>query len=102
MKKISLGQDGSKFSAVGFGAMSFVDFYGPVDEEQSHKVLEKALELGIDNIDTSNAYGSGLSESRIGNFLNKFGSEKDKLFKIATKAGITRTVSYTHLTLPTN
>ena len=31
MKKISLGQDGSKFSAVGFGAMSFVDFYGAVD-----------------------------------------------------------------------
>tara|TARA_Y100000739_G_C20607614_1_gene466596 strand:- start:286 stop:1287 length:1002 start_codon:yes stop_codon:yes gene_type:complete len=91
MKTISLGQNGTKVSAIGFGAMSFVDFYGPVDEEQSHKVLEKALELGVDNIDTSNAYGSGLSERRVGSFLKKFGSEKDSLFKIATKAGITRT-----------
>ncbi|MFL2798040.1 MAG: aldo/keto reductase [Paracoccaceae bacterium] len=91
MKSILLGQNGTKVSTIGFGAMSFVDFYGPVDEQQSHKVLEKALELGIDNLDTSNAYGTGLSESRIGSFLNKFGSERDTLFKIATKAGITRT-----------
>ena len=90
MKYMPLGQSGDKVSVMGFGAMSFVDFYGPVDEQQSHKVLEKALELGIDNLDTSNAYGSGLSESRIGSFLKKFGSKKQDLFKIATKAGITR------------
>ena len=90
MKYMPLGQSGEKVSVMGFGAMSFVDFYGPVDEQQAHKVLEKALELGIDNLDTSNAYGSGLSENRIGSFLKKFGSKKQDLFKIATKAGITR------------
>ena len=55
MKYMPLGQSGEKVSVMGFGAMSFVDFYGPVDEQQAHKVLEKALELGIDNLDTSNA-----------------------------------------------
>jgi aryl-alcohol dehydrogenase-like predicted oxidoreductase len=76
MKYMPLGQSGEKVSVIGFGAMSFVDFYGPVDEQQSHKVLEKALELGIDNLDTSNAYGSGLSESRIGSFFKKIWFKK--------------------------
>lgn len=89
MQYRKLGNLGTRVSAVGIGAMSLVDFYGPTDTEQSHTLLTKALDLGIDQLDTSNKYGSGLSEDRIGSFLAKQGAQADTLFKIATKAGIT-------------
>ena len=58
MKKISLGQDGSKFSAVGFGAMSFVDFYGPVDEELPTIKFAFASVVSIDNIKQGQIVGT--------------------------------------------
>ena len=90
MKKRNLGNTGTTVSAVGIGAMSFSDFYGPTDTEKSHAILRKALDLGIDHIDTSNVYGAGVSEERIGSFLKDQGPKKNDLFKIATKAGIKR------------
>jgi aryl-alcohol dehydrogenase-like predicted oxidoreductase len=90
MKKRNLGNTGTAVSAVGIGAMSFSDFYGPTDTEKSHAILRKALDLGIDHIDTSNVYGAGVSEERIGSFLKDQGVRKNDLFKIATKAGIKR------------
>ncbi len=90
MKTRNLGNAGTTVSAVGIGAMSFSDFYGPTDTEKSHAVLRKALDLGIDHIDTSNVYGAGVSEERIGSFLKNQGARKNDLFKIATKAGIKR------------
>ncbi|MBT8360990.1 MAG: aldo/keto reductase [Desulfobacterales bacterium] len=88
MKKRKLGNTGTTVSAVGIGALSFSDFYGSTDTEKSHAILRKALDLGIDHIDTSNVYGAGLSEERIGSFLKDQGGRKNDLFKIATKAGI--------------
>jgi aryl-alcohol dehydrogenase-like predicted oxidoreductase len=90
MKKRKLGTNGTEVSAVGYGAMSLVNFYGPLDDAGSDAILAKAVELGIDHIDTSNAYGAGKSEERIGQFLAKQGGNSNDLFKIATKAGITR------------
>ena len=90
MKKRKLGGNGTLVSAIGIGAMSFSDFYGPTNTEKSHAILSKALDLGIDHIDTANVYGSGLSEKRIGSFLKDQGAGKNGLFKIATKAGIAR------------
>ena len=76
-------------ASVGYGAMSLTNFYGPCDEEQAHNVLTACVDFGIEHIDTSNAYGAGTSESRIGTFLAKQGSSANSMFKIATKAGIT-------------
>jgi len=90
MKKRKLGGAGTVVSAIGIGAMSFSDFYGPTNTEKSHAILSKALDLGIDHIDTANVYGSGLSEERIGSFLKGQRSGKHDLFKISTKAGIAR------------
>lgn len=90
MKKRTLGSAGTAVSAIGIGAMSFSDFYGPTDTKKSHAILQKALDLGIDHIDTANVYGQGVSEERIGSFLKDQGAGKDGLFKIATKAGIAR------------
>lgn len=90
MKKRNLGNARTAVSAIGIGAMSFSDFYGSTDTEKSHAILCRALDLGIDHIDTANVYGAGLSEERIGLFLKDQSIKKNDLFKIATKAGIRR------------
>lgn len=87
MNKRRLGPNGPLVAPIGIGAMSFTDFYGPTSEAESHRVLETALALGIDHIDTSNVYGMGLSERVIGSFLEGLGRNP---FSIATKAGIRR------------
>ena len=90
MEKRALGPGGPMVSALGIGAMSFTNFYGPTTEAESHAVLSAALDLGIDHIDTANVYGMGLSEQVIGSFLAKQGKTRTGLFRIATKAGIKR------------
>ncbi|NQW00490.1 MAG: aldo/keto reductase [Rhodospirillales bacterium] len=90
MDKRNLGSDGTRVSAIGIGALSFTAFYGPTDTQKSHAILSAALDLGIDHLDTSNVYGAGLSEERIGSFLAAQGAARHGLFKIATKAGIYR------------
>ncbi len=88
MQKRQLGENGPKVSAIGIGAMSFTNFYGPTTKDASFDILRTALELGIDHIDTANVYGQGLSEQVIGEFLAGHGNSCT--FTIATKAGITR------------
>lgn len=90
MQKRILGPGGPQVSAVGVGAMSFTNFYGPTTEEASHAVLSAALDLGIDHIDTANVYGTGLSERVIGSFLTRQGKAREGVFRIATKAAIKR------------
>ena len=82
-----LGQLKTKVSAVGIGAMSFSDFYGETTTQESHNILSAAMELGVNHIDTSDIYGKGLSENRIGQFLKK-NPQARSFFKIATKGGI--------------
>ncbi len=89
MQQRPLGQNGPMTSAIGVGAMSFSDFYGPTDEAASHAILNAALELGVTHIDTSNVYGMGQSETVIGTFLKAHPKAQDQ-FQIATKAGIAR------------
>ena len=90
MLKRKLGNTNTIISAVGIGAMSFTDFYGKTDEKSSHNILSSALDFEINHIDTSNVYGMGQSETVIGNFLLKQGKQKSSLFKIATKASISK------------
>ncbi len=90
MRKRILGKNGPLVSAIGIGAMSFTNFYGPTSEQESHLLLTAALDMDIDHIDTANVYGMGLSESVIGSFLNKQGKQKNDLFRIASKAAVCR------------
>lgn len=90
MQKRKLGAAGPEVSAVGIGAMSFSTFYGPVDEAEAFGVLDAARDLGVDHLDTSNIYGMGQSEATIGRWLARHGSARHDLFRIATKAGVTR------------
>ena len=63
--------------------------YGPCDDGQAEAILNAALDLGLDHIDTSNVYGMGVSEQRIGSFLAKQG-RRARFLHIATKAAICR------------
>ncbi|WP_434531397.1 aldo/keto reductase [Haloarcula sp. NS06] len=74
---------------LGFGAMRVTgdDVIGePDDEEDAHAVLKRAVELGVDFIDTADSYGPGVSERLIGEALD---TEREDLV-IATKGGLLR------------
>ncbi len=86
MQTRQLGKDGPKVSAMGLGCWSFAGAYGPTDVTESHATLAKALDLGIDFLDTANVYGNGVSEQAIGAFIK----DNPGRFKIATKGGIWR------------
>lgn len=86
MQTRKLGSSGPSIGSIGLGCMSFGGFYGPTDQTESHRTLARALELGIDHLDTANVYGAGVSEEVIGAFLK----DHPGRFTIATKGGITR------------
>jgi aryl-alcohol dehydrogenase-like predicted oxidoreductase len=85
MQKRKLGQDGPMVGRIGLGCMSFGGMYGPTDEAESHATLKRALDIGVDHLDTAFVYGEGVSETVIGTFLKS----NPGTFTIATKGGIT-------------
>jgi len=89
MRQRRLGKNGPEVSALGYGAMSFTDFYGPASDAGSFALLDLMAENGVTHLDTSNVYGSGRSEALIGSYLATRPSARDK-FVIATKAGISK------------
>ena len=77
-----------KISTLGFGSWGLgSDSYGRINKNDSLKILNFATKKGINFIDTSNVYGKGLAEERIGEFLSKNFLLRPKLF-IATKCGM--------------
>src|SRR5689334_14751579 len=86
MKRRVLGKSGLTVSEIGLGCMGMSDFYGPGDEAESLRTLDRALELGIDFWDTSDAYGPFKNEELIGRFLKGRGGK----VTVATKFGIAR------------
>jgi aryl-alcohol dehydrogenase-like predicted oxidoreductase len=72
-------------SEIGFGAWGISGRgYGPTDDTESIRTLHKALDLGVNFIDTADSYGDGHSEELIGKVLKERG---DKETIIATKFG---------------
>lgn len=89
MKTRRLGRNGPEISALGYGAMSFSNFYGKTTVEESHAILDACRELGVTHLDTANVYGMGGSEEAIGSYFAANPAARDD-FVIATKASITR------------
>lgn len=89
MQTRKLGSNGPEISAIGYGAMSFSNMYGPTNEAESHAILDACRDLGVTHLDTANVYGMGKSESAIGSYLKANPAARDE-FVIATKATITK------------
>lgn len=81
-----LGTNGPEVSAIGLGCMGMSEFYGSPDEVQSLDTVDRALELGINLLDTADAYGPFTNEQLVGRALK---GRRDKFF-VATKFGILR------------
>jgi aryl-alcohol dehydrogenase-like predicted oxidoreductase len=82
MPRRRLGQ-GLEVSALGLGCMGMSYAYGPVDEAESIRVIHRALDLGIDFLDTAEVYGPYANEELVGRALR---GRRDPVV-IATKFG---------------
>jgi aryl-alcohol dehydrogenase-like predicted oxidoreductase len=78
-----LGKTGLRVSMVGLGTMVHAGHFGPMRDEESLQAINTALDLGVNFIDTSDAYGAGYSETLLGQALK---GRRDKVI-IATKGG---------------
>src|SRR3984885_11766013 len=87
MKKVKLGSQGASVSRMGLGCMGMSEFYGEVNDAESSATILRALELGINFIDTADVYGIGHNEELVGNAIRGRRNE----FFLATKFGNVRT-----------
>jgi len=86
VKKRNLGTQGLIVSEQGLGCMGMSEFYGATDEAESIATLNRALEIGINFFDTSDAYGPYKNEELLG---KAFRTRRDSVI-IATKFAIRR------------
>jgi len=83
MEQRNLGKSGIQVSAIGLGLMSMSGVYGKPDDSESTAVIHRALELGINVLDSSDMYGWGQNEELLGRALR---GRRDKAIVI-TKFG---------------
>ena len=81
MNKQKLGSQGAIVSRMGLGCMGMSEFYGERDDQESAATILRALELGINFLDTADTYGIGDNEELIGKTIR---GRRDDVF-LATK-----------------
>ena len=83
MQYRELGRTGWKVSTISFGAWAIGGSWGSVDDKDSLAALHRAIDLGVNLIDTADVYGDGRSERLVAQ-LRK---ERPETIYVATKAG---------------
>ena len=86
MQTRTLGRSGLTVSALGLGCMGMSEFYGASDDEQSIATIHRALDLGVDFLDTSDVYGPHTNERLVGRAI----ADRRDGVVLATKFGIVR------------
>src|ERR1700738_4004267 len=81
-----LGKAGPEVSAIGLGCMSLSRVYGTSGDEAGVRLIHRAIELGVDHLDSSDMYGWGQNEELLGRALK---GRRDKVI-LATKFGQTQ------------
>ena len=82
----ALGRQGLSVSAIGLGCMGMSDFYGPADHSTNLTVLNHALDIGVNFLDTADMYGVGRNEELLSEVLK---TRRDEVV-LATKFGFMR------------
>nr|WP_263053189.1 aldo/keto reductase [Chlorobium phaeobacteroides] len=86
MEQRKLGSQGLTVSAQGLGCMGMSDFYGRRNERESLATIHRALDMGVNFLDTSDMYGPFTNEELVGRAIR----ERRNEVIIATKFGIMR------------
>ena len=93
MEKVKLGSQGAIVSRMGLGCMGMSEFYGERNDVESAATILRALDLGINLLDTADAYGIGDNEELIGKTIR---GRRDEVFLATKFANIRRKDDPTH------
>ncbi len=86
MNRRTLGGEGLEVSAEGLGCMGMSEFYGATDQVEAKAVIGRALDLGVDFLDTADMYGPFTNEQLVGEAI---AGRRDEVV-LATKFGNVR------------
>jgi aryl-alcohol dehydrogenase-like predicted oxidoreductase len=86
MQQRHIGKNGPLVGEIGLGTMGMSEFYGNADEPESIRTIHRALELGVNLLDTADVYGPYKNEELVGRAI---AGKRDRFF-LCTKFGIVR------------